>query len=218
MLALLLLYGSAFAQQRYTLSGTLKDARNSETLINALVTVEGKPELGTITNEYGFYSLTLPAGYYSIIYSYVGYTADTVKLSLGQNIVKNVALKSQSRELKDVVVKQVKENNNITTAQMGVEKLNMAEINKLPVLLGERDVLKTIQLLPGIKSAGEGNSGFNVRGGTTDQNLILLDEAPVYNAAHLLGFSPLLTVMPLKTLLYIKERSPRNTEADWLLC
>ncbi|MBD3750015.1 MAG: TonB-dependent receptor [Sphingobacteriales bacterium] len=169
------------------LSGIIKDNQTGETLIGASVKADGKITNATITNAYGFYSLSLPAGNYTLSLSYVGYQTITKQINLKVDTTVDVNLLS-SNQLNEVVVNAVQQNDNVVNPQMGVQKLNVKEINNIPVLFGERDILKTLQLLPGIKSAGEGNSGFYVRGGSTDQNLILLDEAPVYNASHLLGF------------------------------
>jgi hypothetical protein len=178
--------GLSFAQTKFTISGTVKDKRTGELIVGASIKfVELKG--GTQTNSYGFFSITLPTNTYTILTSYVGYKSDERKIVLAANQPMVIELQSSS-VLQDVVVTNKKKNDNVTKPLMGVEKLDMNVINQLPVLLGERDVLKSIQLLPGIKSAGEGNSGFYVRGGGADQNLILLDEAPVYNASHLLGF------------------------------
>jgi hypothetical protein len=178
----------AIAQKKYTISGTIKDAATGETLIGATVTIKELPQSGTATNSYGFYSLTVPAGDYTLLFTYIGYKTIIKQVSLHQNPTINIALYSNS-ELDEVVIRSDKPNNdNVASPQMGVDKLNMSQINNVPVLLGEKDILKTITLLPGVKSAGEGNTGFYVRGGASDQNLILLDEATVYNASHLFGF------------------------------
>jgi CarboxypepD_reg-like domain/TonB-dependent Receptor Plug Domain len=179
-----------FAQPkpRYSVSGTVKDARTGETLIGANVVLFAQRPSGTLSNSYGFFSISADEGNYKMVISFSGYQPDTLMVALDKNISLPVSLQTSKAQLREVVVSVRKKNDNISKPLMGVEKLNMAEINKLPVLFGERDVMKSIQLLPGYKSAGEGNSGFNVRGGGTDQNLILLDEAPVYNASHLLGF------------------------------
>ena len=179
-------YTNAAAQQKFTISGTVKDAKTGESLIGAAIKLQ---ELsgGTVTNSYGFFSITVPIGKYNFLVTYVGYETALLNIDLSGNRQLVIELNNQS-VLKDVIVSNKKKNDNISKPLMGVEKLNINELNLLPVLLGERDLLKSIQLLPGIKSAGEGNSGFYVRGGSADQNLILLDEAPVYNASHLLGF------------------------------
>lgn len=179
---------SAFAQKKYTISGTVKDAVTGEQMIGATIKIQELPQTATITNSYGFYSISAMPGEYTLQFSYVGYETIKQKISLKQSQEISIAL-SPSNELKEVVINVNRPNNdNIISPQMGLEKLNMSQINQVPVLLGERDILKTITLLPGIKSAGEGNTGFYVRGGASDQNLILLDEATVYNASHFFGF------------------------------
>jgi len=175
------------AQKNVTLNGVIKDNSTGETLIGASIQLESLNKIGTVTNAYGFYSISLNPGAYRLIYSYVGYQTQTKDITIEKDLEINISLIS-TNELTEVVVSAEKKNNNIVNPLMGVQKLNVKEINSIPVLFGERDILKTLQLLPGISSAGEGNSGFYVRGGSVDQNLILLDEAPVYNASHLLGF------------------------------
>lgn len=179
---------SAFAQKNYVISGTIKDKSTGEQLIGATIRIQELPQNGTATNSYGFYSLSAPEGEYTLLFSYIGYETVIQKVSLHQSIVMNMGLPSKS-ELKEVVISSNKPNNdNVASPQMGADKLDMAQINNVPVLFGEKDILKTISLLPGVKSAGEGNTGFYVRGGASDQNLILLDEATVYNASHFFGF------------------------------
>ena len=178
----------SFGQKKYTLSGTITDGSTGEQLIGATVRIKELPQSGTATNSYGFYSMFIPEGEYTLLFTYTGYEPVIRKVSLHKNEVINLPLQIKS-ELKEVVISADKPNNdNIVSPQMGIDKLNMAQINQVPVLLGERDILKTISLLPGVKSAGEGNTGFYVRGGGADQNLILLDEATVYNASHFFGF------------------------------
>lgn len=186
---LFLLIGfEAFAQKNFTVSGTIKDNATGEQLIGASVRIKELPQIGTATNSYGFYSLTAPKGEYTLVISYIGYETVEKSISLTKNLDLSIAIGSKS-ELKEVVISSNKPNNdNVAAPQMGVEKLNMSQINNVPVLLGEKDILKTISLLPGVKAASEGNTGFYVRGGASDQNLILLDEATVYNASHLFGF------------------------------
>lgn len=176
-----------FAQNKFTLNGTVKDISTGETLIGASVKLIAQKPTNTSTNAYGFYSINVPSGTYKLEVSYVGYTTFSKSVEINANTKLDIDL-SVDNQLAEVIVTDVKRNNNVSNAQMGVEKLNVKDIQNVPVLFGEKDILKTLQLLPGIKSAGEGNSGFYVRGGATDQNLILLDEAPVYNASHLLGF------------------------------
>jgi len=174
--------------QTFTISGTISDSQTGEDLIGANVTVKGKTGVGTVANTYGFYSLSLKSGEYTFIYSFIGYNSQEFTVKLDKNIKKNFELEPETNELEEVVISGVKSDANIKSIEMGVENIDMKEIDQIPVMFGEKDVLKTIQLLPGVKSAGEGSSGFYVRGGGSDQNLILLDEAPVYNASHLLGF------------------------------
>ncbi|TCD05930.1 TonB-dependent receptor [Pedobacter frigidisoli] len=179
----------AHAQKKYTLNGTIKDASTGETLIGASIKVQEIPSSGTSTNNYGFYSLTIPEGTYLVTWSFIGYEPTTQKVQLQKNHTISIPLNPNKANLDEVVIRSNKKNNdNVASPQMGLEKLNMAQINQVPVVMGERDILKTITLMPGIKSSGEGNTGFYVRGGGSDQNLILLDEATVYNASHLLGF------------------------------
>jgi hypothetical protein len=178
----------ASAQKKYTISGTIKDAATGEVLIGATVKLKEATQNGTASNSYGFYSLSAPEGDYALLVSYVGYApaAYSVKLNTDKNIDINLSAKS---ELTEVVINgRARNNDNVASPQMGVEKLDMSQVNNVPVLLGERDILKTLSLLPGVKAASEGNTGFYVRGGASDQNLILLDEAIVYNASHLFGF------------------------------
>jgi TonB dependent receptor/CarboxypepD_reg-like domain/TonB-dependent Receptor Plug Domain len=175
------------AQQKFTLSGSIKSKKTGETIISASVRVVSTT-IGTSSNEYGFYSITLPKANYIIEFSAVGKKTDTLSINLDKDIKQNILLQDENKDLGEVVVKSTRGGRSISGTQTGIEKLTIAEIKNIPVLFGEKDVLKTIQLLPGIKSAGEGNSGFFVRGGSSDQNQILLDEANVYNASHLLGF------------------------------
>lgn len=195
------------AQNKFTVSGHIRDKSSGEELIGATIMVEELPNVGVATNEYGFYSLTLPAGTYTLKSFYVGYAETKQPITLSADQKLDWALTSDN-ELKEVVVSSVKEDENITQTTMGTERLDIKEIGKLPVLFGEKDVLKTLQLLPGIKSAGEGNSGFFVRGGSSDQNLILLDEAPVYNASHLLGFFSTFNSDAIKDATIIKGNTP----------
>lgn len=187
-LILLLAASGSFAQKKFVISGTIKDATTGEQLIGASIRIQELPHSGTSTNNYGFYSIAASEGEYTLLFSYTGYQTFTQKISLHKSQSLNISLSSKT-SLQEVVISANKPNNDqVTSPQMGLEKLNMAQINQVPVLLGERDILKTITLLPGVKSSGEGNTGFYVRGGASDQNLILLDEATVYNASHLFGF------------------------------
>ncbi len=199
---------ASVAQEKYTINGTVKDKKTGEDIIAATVRVKELPSIGARTNEYGFYSLTLPKGTYTFKISSTGYTEEEKIVDLNKNQKINWELEQKVKETKMIVVVAKKENQNVTQTTMGTQKLDLKEISKLPVLFGEKDILKTIQLLPGVKSAGEGNSGFYVRGGTSDQNLILLDEAPVYNASHLLGFFSTFNSDAIKDATLIKGNSP----------
>lgn len=184
----LLITFSCFGQKKFTINGTIKDGSTGETLIGATVRIKELPQVGTATNSYGFYSLYMPEGEYTLQFTYTGYQSADQHISLHQDQKINISLALNS-SMKEVVISANKPNNdNVASPQMGVEKLNMAQINQVPILLGEKDILKTISLLPGVIAAGEGNTGFYVRGGGADQNLILLDEATVYNASHFFGF------------------------------
>jgi hypothetical protein len=195
------------AQNKFTVSGSIRDKASGEELIGATIMVAELPNVGVATNEYGFYSLTLPAGSYTLKSFYVGYTESTQSITLSADQKLDWSLASDN-QLAEIVLADKKEDENLTKTTMGTERLDIKEIAKLPVLFGEKDVLKTLQLLPGIKSAGEGNSGFFVRGGASDQNLILLDEAPVYNASHLLGFFSTFNSDAIKDATIIKGNSP----------
>ena len=200
-------FATATAQQTLVLSGSVRDKQTGESLIKAVVRIQELPSAGIISNEYGFYSLSLPKGNYSVVVTQVGYETLIQKIKLDSSQSINFYLQTKN-VLKEVVVESSRKNDNLTKAQMGTETINMSSINKVPVIFGEKDLLKTIQLLPGVKSAGEGNSGFFVRGGSADQNLILLDEAPVYNATHLLGFFSTFNSDAIKDATIIKGNSP----------
>lgn len=187
--AVLLLTGIyAQAQQKFTISGTVEAKSSGEALIGAVVKINEIKGAGGVTNEYGFYSLTVPEGEYTLSVTYLGYQMSEQKITLDKNITQNISMSDEGQQLEEVVIKGERADANLSRNEMGVMKLDMKTAGKLPVIMGEKDILKTIQLMPGVNSAGDGNSGFNVRGGSSDQNLILLDEAPVYNASHLLGF------------------------------
>ena len=175
------------AQVKHTISGSVKAKATGESIIRATVIVSGK-SIGITTNDYGYYSLTLPEGKYTLVISSAGRQSKSIDVDLKDNLQLETQLEEQGQLQNVVVTAQSSRGRTIRGTQMGVEHISTAEIKNVPVLFGERDVLKTLQLLPGVKSVAEGNSGLSVRGGGTDQNLILLDEAPVYNASHLLGF------------------------------
>ncbi len=178
---------SVFAQQKSVLSGYIRDNKTGEELIGVSVVIKENGK-GAVTNEYGFFSLTLPPATYTVSVKYLGYTTVTQTIDLSTSQKLNLELAPQNKELKTVNITSEKKDENIKTTEMSTNKLDMKTISKIPALLGEVDLVRSIQLLPGVSTVGEGASGFNVRGGSIDQNLILLDEAPVYNSSHLFGF------------------------------
>ena len=195
------------AQENTTVNGTVKDILTGESIIGAVIKIDQLANVVVTSNEYGFYAISLPRGKYDLRISFVGYEEKRIPILLNGPFIANVFLESKN-QLAEVVVASKRKDDNLTKAQIGTETLNMQSISKVPVIFGEKDVLKTIQLLPGVKSAGEGNSGFYVRGGAADQNLILLDEAPVYNASHLLGFFSTFNSDAIKDATLIKGNGP----------
>jgi len=174
------------AQDKFTINGYIRDASNGEELIGVAVLVK-ETGTGVTTNAYGFYSLTLSKGTYHLQYSYIGYNTLGKEIELDRNIESNIDLVYTVTQMEEVVVKADRIDANVTDIQMGKIELNMAQVRKLPMVFGESDIIKTIQMQPGVISAGEGTSSFFVRGGSADQNLILIDEAPVYDPSHLFG-------------------------------
>ncbi|WP_296145406.1 TonB-dependent receptor [uncultured Flavobacterium sp.] len=197
---------SGFSQQKFAISGTISDSSSNETLIGVNVYVPSL-KIGTTTNEYGFYSLSLPKGDYEIEISYIGFQTIKQNISLTQNTKINHSLTGNSENLEEVVITE-KSKSNIRKAEMSVNRLSIETIKKMPVVLGEVDVLKSILLLPGVTNAGEGASGFNVRGGGADQNLILLDEATIYNSSHVFGFFSVFNSDAIKDLKLYKGGIP----------
>ncbi|WP_439879623.1 TonB-dependent receptor [Pontibacter sp. MBLB2868] len=198
----------AQAQETVTVSGYVKDRATGETLIGASVSVKELPQTGVGTNGYGFYSLTLPAGKYTLIYTYLGYMAQTTELELHDSRREDVALTTNPTVLKEVEITTRKADNNVRSMEMSTLKMQVSDIKNMPALLGEVDIVKAVQLLPGVQTAGEGTSGFYVRGGGADQNLILLDEAPVYNASHLMGFFSVFNADAIKDVQLYKGGIP----------
>ncbi len=188
LLFVLLLAFKAFSQEKFVVSGHIRDGATGEDLVGATVIVEDLSNTGTVSNNYGFYSLSLPDGNYILRFQYIGYTSQQIPVALSENVKLDVDFVETPVEIGGVTVTSDRPDRNISSLEMGNVKMDPKKIESIPVIFGERDILKTIQLTPGVKAAGEGNSGFYVRGGGIDQNLILLDEAPVYNASHLLGF------------------------------
>jgi len=196
-----------YAQEKTTVNGTVKDKLSGESIMGAVIKIDQLANVVVTSNEYGFFAIALPKGKYDLSISFVGYEEKRIPIALNESKSIQVFLESKN-QLTEVVVESKRKDDNLMKAQMGTETLNMKSISRVPVIFGERDVLKTIQLLPGVKSAGEGNSGFYVRGGASDQNLILLDEAPVYNASHLLGFFSTFNSDAIKDATLIKGNGP----------
>ena len=186
LFVLLLLPAIAFSQKKFTISGYAKDVQNGETLIGATISVKGQTK-GVSTNQFGFYSITLTEENYSLVCSYTGYQPKLTDIKLITDRQINFELIPRTA-LDEVVVTSKKRDVNVKNAQMGKFVLPIEQIKAVPAFLGEVDLLKTIQLLPGVRNAGEGSAGIYVRGGGPDQNLILLDDAIVYNTGHLFGF------------------------------
>ena len=199
---------SVFAQ-KFTISGYIRDKKSGEELANAHIYVE-ELKKGTLTNKYGFYSLTLPKGIYTLKISYLGYKEYTKQINLDKDIKLNILLEENIIIGKEIVVTGEKTNKNIESIEMSTYKLPVEMIKEIPSFMGEVDILKSIQLLPGVQSAGEGNTGFYVRGGGPDQNLILLDNATVYNPGHLFGFFSIFNADAIKDINLIKGGAPAN--------
>ncbi len=207
LLLLGIVSAKAHSQQQHTISGVVTDLNSGETLIGVNVSI---PELraGVITNAYGFYSITLPQGTYELVYSTLGYTVQRKTVVLNNATVIDIALGENVEELDEVVIKADVEALDISTPQMSVNSLTAQTIKNIPVVLGEADVIKSLLLLPGVSNAGEGASGFNVRGGAVDQNLILLDEATIFNSSHLFGFFSVFNPDAIKDLKLYKGSIP----------
>ncbi len=193
-------------EKKLTLSGVISDSENGESLIGASVSIKGT-SMGTVTNTYGFYSITLTPGTYTIKISYIGFADTEFTVDLKTDIRKNLELQSKSTEMQEVVITGDAAKN-VESSEIGRVNLSIEKIKALPAFLGEVDLIKTIQLLPGVMSAGEGNSGLYVRGGGPDQNLIMVDDAVVYNAAHLFGFFSIFNADAVKNVELIKGGMP----------
>ena len=199
---------SSYAQS-YTLSGSITAADTKETLLGVTVYAQSTAS-GTVSNNYGVYSLTLPKGNYRIVFQNLGFKSNSTEVTLDRDQVLNVSLEPQSEELDEVVVTEDVERIRLRAPEMSVNRLSSNSIKQTPVVLGESDILKVIQLLPGVTSAGEGASGFNVRGGGADQNLILLDEATVFNSSHLFGFFSVFNTDAIKDVQLYKGGIPAS--------
>ncbi|PZD79127.1 TonB-dependent receptor [Mesonia sp. K7] len=199
-----------YSQDNFTLSGTIKDATNGESIFGGSVFLKNT-SIGTLTNEYGFFSLSAPEGKYTLVISFIGYKRYEQEVTLDESQKFDIELEVDTAELNEVViVAEETEKASLKSPQMGVNKLKAETIKQIPVVLGEVDVVKSLQLLPGVTNNGEGSSGFNVRGGAADQNLILLDEAVIYNASHLFGFFSVFNADVVKDIKLYKGSIPPN--------
>ena len=193
--------------QKYTLSGFLKDSLTNDFLIGATVQIENS-KIGVSSNAYGFYSLTVDKGRCVLLVNYISYEQKRITIDVASNLTLDISLKEKSTSLQEVVVSSSKKDQKIISTDMSVEKISAKEIKQIPMVLGEADVIKSIQLLPGVSAPNEGSGGFNVRGGSADQNLILLDEAIVYNPSHLFGFFSVFNADALKDATIYKGGIP----------
>ncbi len=207
LLLLIVFSGTVRAQQNFTVSGHVLCAETGEALIGSTIYVE-ELQTGTITNLYGFYSITLPEDNYSLMFSYIGYQDKFIKINLKENKEFSIELKTAPIEMEEVVIRSEAADKNIRESEMSVVKISPKNIKAIPVIFGEQDIIKTLQLLPGVNAGSEGSSGFYVRGGGADQNLIILDEAPVYSASHLLGFFSVFNSDAVKDLELYKGNAP----------
>ena len=213
ILTLLVLFfayaGHAFSQEKVTLSGTISNKANTETLIGVTIYIP-QAKVGITTNSYGFYTTTVPKGTYTIIISHLGFDNIEETITLSENTKRSFGMTENSKTLGEVVVKSNSAKESIRKPEMSTNKLSIATIRKMPAVLGEVDVLKSILQLPGVTNAQEGASGFNVRGGSVDGNLVLLDEAVVYNTSHLFGFFSVFNSDVIKDLKLYKGGIPAN--------
>ncbi|GAB5465450.1 MAG: TonB-dependent receptor [Candidatus Kapaibacteriales bacterium] len=208
VLSLFLILTTAYSVE-YTLSGYVREFDSGETIIGAKVSIPSA-KTGAVSNAYGFYSITLEEGNYEVLVAYPGFDNYSNTIELDKDIKLDIGLKTIDVESEEITIIAQRENQNVTSNQMSTIELSTAVIQKLPALLGEVDVVKSIQLLPGVTTVGEGASGFNVRGGGIDQNLVLLDEAPVYNSSHLFGFFSVFNPDAVKDVKLIKGGIPAN--------
>ena len=197
----------SLSQDKFTLNGYITDKESGESLIGATVYIN-ELNAGTVTNAYGFYSITLDEGTYSLDFRYIGYVSMSRSIDLNSNQKIDIELEGDDIQLENIVISDQAEDFNISSIEMSTAKLDMSKISEIPTFLGENDIIKAIQLLPGVSSVGEGASGFNVRGGSVGQNLVLLDEAPVYNSSHLLGFLSVFNPDAVKDLKLYKGGIP----------
>ncbi|MCR9153053.1 MAG: TonB-dependent receptor [Bacteroidetes bacterium] len=209
LLFCLFLLSNALSGQndQYTISGYVREASSGEELIGVNVVIK-ELQTGTTTNNYGYYSISLPPGKYTLSIQYIGFQTIEKELSLSQDLKLNLELKENSTQLDEVVVKSERIDQNVSSVEMSVAQLDVKDVKKMPALLGEVDIIRTLTLLPGISTVGEASNGFNVRGGNSDQNLILLDEAPIYNSSHLFGFFSIFNADAVKDVKLYKGGIP----------
>lgn len=195
--------------KKFTISGKIRDHRSGEALLGATIFVK-ELKTGTVTDLYGNYSLTLNEGNYTLQFSYIGFTTVDKRIELNKDILFTLELEPQQHQLKEVEITSEKNDKNVVKPEMSTFRMDIKTIQRIPALMGEVDIIKAIQLLPGVQSVGEGSSGFSVRGGAPDQNLILLDEATVYNASHLMGFFSVFNNDAIKDVKLYKGDIPAN--------
>jgi hypothetical protein len=194
-------------QTKFTVNGYVRDSTTGETVIGASIAVNSIGKT-VATNQYGYYSITLNEGEYELTASHITYFVSSTKITLDQNRKLDFLLTSKAAAMEEVVLYSRRKDANVKNAQMGKIDLSMDQIKNIPSFLGEVDIMKTIQLLPGVRNAGEGNAGFYVRGGGPDQNLIILDDAVVYNSGHLFGFFSIFNSDAIKNTTLIKGGMP----------
>ncbi|MCT4615684.1 MAG: TonB-dependent receptor [Marinifilaceae bacterium] len=196
-----------FPQKNFTISGNIKDSNTGEDLLFATVYIV-ETKAGAQTNEYGYYAITAPKGEYTLKFSFVGYKEFTKKVTINGDLRINIELNPSDTKLDEIVVSGEAADKNVSRNESSVINLKLSEAKELPVLLGEQDIIKTMQLLPGVSSSGEGGNGFHVRGGSIGNNLVLLDESPVYNASHLMGFFSVFNSDAIKDMKMFKGGTP----------
>lgn len=207
LLFFFILFGLKIWGQSVTISGTIKDKKSNENLIGVSIYVKSLQK-GAVTNKYGFYSLNLPRGVHEISYSYLGYGTHGIELNVKEDTVKNIFLSEQEEALSEVIIESSTSQITLETPEMSVNKLSIETVKDLPVVLGEVDVIKSLLQLPGVTNSGEASAGFNVRGGATDQNLILLDEVTLFSSSHLFGLFSIFNPDAIKDLKLYKGGIP----------
>lgn len=210
ILGFCLFFTHQLASQSYSVSGIITEENTLEPVVGVTIGVKNKPAYGDISDAKGNYTLMLPVGDHTLLYRIVGYKPFEKKVTIKGNITVDITMQADLVLLDEIEVSAIKKDRNIKNVESGVDRLEVATISKIPVLLGEKDILKTLQLLPGVQSAGEGNTGFYVRGGSEDQNLILLDNATVYNPSHLFGFFSTFNSDAVEDMTIYKGSMPAN--------